>query len=748
MERLIRALILLAALPGFVFDAHAGSQTVGMDLDVLQEAPEPRIWFGPIAGFTTVPHPIPASESSAGRAFAFPLGSKVRFEVRDLGPRQSVLWEDLDSESDSVEIDLNRPGPMFLRCTILPDRARVAMPLLVIPLAPDQMEFTEQVALQQPFKARSGVSNQESVEDFFGYPSVADLARIDGRLTTSTGTPLRFSASGLELAGSATWDHLLEWVIDGNAVGSGEMSHVFQETGLHHVSVGPAQVRRELELMTYDVSIELVGEKRIRDDRPVTFIAHTDPPGYEDLVQWFASTLEGSVSPSAGTGARFETRFRSTWLGTGKRWVGVRADNEMEQQDFHPRSLSGTIFQVPCYPLQQLDFFVSATRTSSNTVNFFLALTNSSMMDMNLVVCAMLDLKFGSVEHEVYKVEKDFLGEWSCSQTGTGSLRPSYHFGCKRVFLPANTSWIVFDDEATFDKDGNGSIDDVVQADLARVYFDILKDCEIDDSCDSVVGRNKFLVPESPDFPEWVNVWAGHSRFALLDESSHDAQISWQSGNWVTMGYPGTYPARMTGEVSGLPAGSRFEFVYGDELGGSYLVPASRDGSGVGRSVAVDEKLTITEEPGVDHFLNVYLPGDSGEVIEEGQVVRFDGTVFAREGAPYYEEGDLMHKVSVQMVQDTQPPIFLDTKVQRSGSSVGVSMAAIDMASRVGGAFVRTTAPDGSNREIPLGRPSRGSTGFVSVFEGTLDFVDPSQDLELVVVDSIGNERSEVVRAP
>jgi hypothetical protein len=158
----------------------------------------------------------------------------------------------------------------------------------------------------------------------------------------SFGVPASLFRAHTEPAGMEPW---IEWRTDGvkDAVGA-VFSRGFTGAGEHVVSARMFSAARDLEdsrkITIYSARITNFKTGDIVENGvDYTFEAATDPPGFEEYVNWFASTKFGTVSAFHGRGATFKVRFDGTWgtLPTDPpidfQWLGVQADNSFFNQD-------------------------------------------------------------------------------------------------------------------------------------------------------------------------------------------------------------------------------------------------------------------------------------------------------------------------------------------------------------------------------------------------------------------------------
>lgn len=308
-----------------------------------------KLEFGPVLGFTTGWNEAPEDS-------VFPLGATVAFRVMNASEPVRSFWNGnaLQIPVTASLISLVLTEDQDLRVTT-PDGLEIDVHIRCIPVTPAMLSLTYLVEEQHPFLLDDSATNAETLSEFMLKDSLATIDML-GAATylTSTDKRIVFNSSAiLQRSGDRSrpvrirhvdpidldrYASLVEWRIDGVAVGVGDAVTTIKAPGLHSVEVGPPGFAHEFEFVTYDVQIEsdvVVGS--IPDNYPVTYRATTTPPGYEDRVRWLASTKYGAVYPVVGIGETFTTTFENTFEFQGNyevfSWLGVKADSLSRGQD-------------------------------------------------------------------------------------------------------------------------------------------------------------------------------------------------------------------------------------------------------------------------------------------------------------------------------------------------------------------------------------------------------------------------------
>lgn len=410
---------------------------------------------------------------------------------------------------------------------------------------------------------------------------------------------------------------------------------------------------------------------------------------------------------------------------------------------------SGTITEVPGYDnTTRLKYRVGAIPTGDRTAHFWLQLKNEHNFAIDIVVCAMVNLKKERINDTDYSISKtnEVPPRWRCAVAPRGPGMPSYHFGCRRMTVPANSMVDAFDTIATFSEsinDANG------MSTLGSVYFDLLKDCEVV-NCDGLVGADNFLTPSTPEgHSDWANVWASTGDYIDLAGTGLSRE-DWPSGNWVTKAKDNTLPspARFEGEVTGAPAGALVDLrLNGEEFGPFVVLPDPENPPCGGAALSFGMDFVVP--PGtidVLDLIEVRVPHSGCGLVSEQSLIRLDGRVVGREGNPFYDPGDFMYGVHVVFVKDTVPPVPEEVRVTQQGSALRVRVEASDATTMPIGA-VLVYAVDGGPAEefpIPYAVPASSPSGDRMIFDGLvmgLPFGVPI-DYRVDVLDDLGNRGS------
>lgn len=455
-----------------------------------------------------------------------------------------------------------------------------------------------------------------------------------------------------------------------------------------------------------------------------------------------------------------------------------------------------------------LCYQVGASRTAPDSAHFWLKVCNKGPADVQVVICAMLNLKKPDVPDDDFKIRKNTgrVGmPWECREVSIprGSM-PNAHLGCRLVTIPKGGKFKdIFSETVTF----STKFED---KELGSVYFDLLKACVVDQSCKPVRGKNKYLIPEEPSgHKDWVNTWAGtggylqlttptptptpthtptptptetptpeptpengtptpgptgtpnlpsntrgsarsqSARFARsLSAGALVGEKEWPSGNWVTMDKDNTefFPARMTGIVSGAPAGSVIDFHFVGQPGGQYVVPADPMHPPCGGAdVPVDEpfmlppvSLGMTEDG-----IRVTLPAGPCGMLPEGAVTQLHAVVTAEPGAPIYDSGEFMYGIDILLVRDTAAPILESLHVEPVFDYLRIRVKATDVTTRALGSTVVTGEGDDAI-QTPLAfanPPARGDQTRFFDMVGPLPTGAPLP-YRIDVYDEVGNRAS------
>lgn len=322
-------------------DGSLGAEDVSHDGTPGYSAPQIRLLVGPIDGFTTVAHEVPAT-----LAVPFYAEVELRVDARNLQPGQTIEWRGEGTVSDdgrSMRCRFRKFAPMDVAVRLLPDARPLTCTLVPAMVFPDWLQIEYDLSLAPPDVLTEEMTNEQTVSAFHE-PSIAALTPVEGGFATSVDREVRFSC----IAGSRfprtrglspdALASLVEWRVDGQPVSLGAWDASFDVPGVRTIEVGPPGHAQRFELTAYDVTIASDYEDEILPEGPpITFYATTDPPGFEEHVTWLASTKYGTAEPTLGQGESFTATFEDTY-GPGAdgvlwQWVGVKADSADRGQD-------------------------------------------------------------------------------------------------------------------------------------------------------------------------------------------------------------------------------------------------------------------------------------------------------------------------------------------------------------------------------------------------------------------------------
>lgn len=335
------------------FDGLPGNDD---DQPARHNGPEPQeavstyvLQFGPVAGFTTGWNVIPEQA-------VFPLGSTVTFRVVAASDPVLSVWES-GAISDPV-LDSQFTLTLIEDQTVIattPTGEVLSADLQCLPINPAMLSIGFTIEEEHPFLLDDSATNSETLDAYMRRDSLASIDKLDpDTYLTSVQKRLVFNSSGalraierrrmnrsferIEPLDPDALGSLIEWRIDGAAVGVGDPVVAINGSGRHRVEVGPPGFTTTFDIVTYGVQISSsIGGDLIANQAPVVFMATTDPPGFEDRVRWLASTKHGSVYPVTGIGAVFTTTFDDTFRFINETevfsWLGVKADATVRGQD-------------------------------------------------------------------------------------------------------------------------------------------------------------------------------------------------------------------------------------------------------------------------------------------------------------------------------------------------------------------------------------------------------------------------------
>jgi|GEM_PF-6284487 hypothetical protein len=314
--------------------AWGQSQTRALHPDVLATEGG-RLKIGPVEGLTLGWHRAPART-------AVPVGATITLRV-PVRSQDAVQWTgarevERNPGGSTAEVTPRQPGVYEIRVVYQePGAAGLAereerITLEAVAIAPEAVQISGLRATVDEVAIDPADPNASSMHYFFRDDSIAALRQVaPGHVRTSVKRWLTLAVD-VEPAGFAP---LVEWRLNGapqEHLGSPVALRVFPPRE-HTVQVGPEAAPQALTLETYLVQITGPGEDDpIHDGESVTYRAETIPPGFEDEVNWLASTKTGTCWPDRGEGAEFTTVFSETFGAEG-RWLGVRGDQAVVGKD-------------------------------------------------------------------------------------------------------------------------------------------------------------------------------------------------------------------------------------------------------------------------------------------------------------------------------------------------------------------------------------------------------------------------------
>jgi hypothetical protein len=304
--------------------------------------------IGPIDGITTAWHQTPREiVVPEGTTIPFKCGVSVSADVAwSLAPAvrstrsgsiASYHFGEPGRYTITALVDPNREGdgtkkrrpaestPVTHSCLVMVVPATIAQPVVIESMQP--LVGSQQV--------RESASNYETMRVFFnGY--ISPLRKVGpNAYRTSLGTPIILETT---LADSR-FASLVETRVTGQRPVLGVSEIRIAAPGHHTVSVGPPAAPKTFTLETFAVNITShhKGQEFVNDGIPTTFVAKTDPPGFEKEITWLACTKLGHATPVMGSGPTFTATFSNTSVSDpgsiDSPWLGVRADNASFSQD-------------------------------------------------------------------------------------------------------------------------------------------------------------------------------------------------------------------------------------------------------------------------------------------------------------------------------------------------------------------------------------------------------------------------------
>ncbi len=402
----ISTLVTLALL--VLFSPHArGQSPAGQGVAGGSQFDRVELVFGPVPGFTTAPHAVPEN-------LVLPSGSVVPFCLlgRD-GQPLPATWRGTQPETIIGEVASFRVQPartLWIEVEALGTGEVYTCEVLPLSVTPASLRVRANVRPAMPLEAGQLTDNDGRVDAYFHQPSVGELFYEDGRYISSTGQPLALDVEVALDYGDVIAEpigavarglrNLVEWRVQGRAIGVGAAQFAFRRVGARQIAAGPPDHETLFDFETYAVSISTDAEGLWPDGTPIAFRATTRPPGYEPYVRWLAATKYGSAEPVLGAGPDFSVLFEDTFghpePGVSFKWVGVRADTASLGQDeeFEDRC----IYELVCLQGDPADVLATglalgALRANSDCPNGTCSSGFRTIIgDPNGPVCAEWDL--------------------------------------------------------------------------------------------------------------------------------------------------------------------------------------------------------------------------------------------------------------------------------------------------------------------------------------------------------------------
>jgi hypothetical protein len=290
---------------------------------------------------------------------ALPRGKVVSFKFVGHGDVE-VMWEGAENISRSrrssvAECALTLPGTMEVKVSARASNGEVegrVCRFTVLDVSVDDIVIKDvQLTADAPvFGVGNGGGqkdqpdiqptsvNDRTMEYFFSQNPITPVTEIaPGRFVTATNqlVHLKMEVEPPQMAA------MMEWRIAGEAALLGnEKTRRFGRQHTTALSAGPVDRPYQAVIETFSsfITSHKTGADRVVDGNRTTFVARTDPPGYERYVTWLASTKYGSTDPIMGEGKTFAVTFRDTWgpdpeTGEPFQWLGVKADYATFDQD-------------------------------------------------------------------------------------------------------------------------------------------------------------------------------------------------------------------------------------------------------------------------------------------------------------------------------------------------------------------------------------------------------------------------------
>ena len=331
--------------------------------------------IGPVEGWTLGWHRAPET-------IAVPVGTSVTFGC--FGESSGAIrWSGVDAVVDEsngstascifddvgtyvVELTYTQFGANHRRQCEIDVLAVSADELRIgeIALSVDEPEFGGRGREEPRLHETSSSLNEATMRWYFSDESVGRLTEVaPSHYRTSVHKTVHLSLTS-DLGPFAA---LLEWRVNGKPRHLGGTSSVaFSKPGNNTVSCGPPGVAKPVRLTTYAVSItsHVSNHDRVLENTRVAFRATTDPPGFEEDIQWLSSTKFGTAEPVMGRGPTFVVTYENTWGESSGdaplsfQWLGVKADHTVFNQD--QKCIQGApgpdVFVEA--PIERIDHFV------------------------------------------------------------------------------------------------------------------------------------------------------------------------------------------------------------------------------------------------------------------------------------------------------------------------------------------------------------------------------------------------------
>ncbi len=366
-----------ASIVGFSLLVFVGSSVPAYAADA------PRFYIEPIAGLTTARHLAP-EVITLPKGTVLTVCHALRVSVpgssnQDARPRNdsditaavesgsgsppvvqwAIQWNGATALRNSAEMSwaersLDTEGEFTIQASLtkengetLDHRVRVK----VVDLGMDRINLRRAAPRVDAFALDENAGNGDTMQAYFGESIAALVPVVASREAGARGTKTALSRFRTSVNRTVRFDLRtdppgFESIMEVRAAGvdpylAESNPQRFYVPGVHRLSVGPQRLAREVEIETYEVEItgHDAGTGLIPLGQPVTFTAVTDPPGYENEINWVSSTKFGTAVPIVGRGPTFTTRFDDAWGSFPDepdkltQWLGVKADNAVFGQD-------------------------------------------------------------------------------------------------------------------------------------------------------------------------------------------------------------------------------------------------------------------------------------------------------------------------------------------------------------------------------------------------------------------------------